>query len=272
MTSTLRRETASWVEPVGRIGLATQGVLYAVVAMLALQVASGHSDDRADQRGAIEAVSSQSFGRVLLLVLTLGLALHCAWRLLLAIRGAPGDDDAKDWVKRAGHFGRALIYAGFTVTAVRVLLDADRGGGNEHQQAASKALDLPGGQLVLIVLGVAVVGTGLWHASKLFTRSFADDLDVDGRSPALRKTVLVLGAVGYAARGVVFMLIGWFLVQAGVDDDPNESAGLDSALKRLADSTYGPGVLRALAVGLLIFGVYRVVDARVRTREAVANA
>src|SRR3954467_3627538 len=100
MTGTVRRETASWVEPIGRIGLATQGALYAVVAVIALQVASGHSDDRADQRGAIEAVSSQSFGRLLLTALTIGLAFHCVWRLMLAARGAVGDDDATEWLKR----------------------------------------------------------------------------------------------------------------------------------------------------------------------------
>lgn len=272
MSSTLRRESARWVEPVGRIGLATQGVLYAVVGLLALQVASGHTDDRADQRGAIQAVSSQSFGRLLLLVLTIGLAFHCAWRLLLAYRGDPGDDDAKEWIKRAGHFGRALIYAGFTVGAAKVLVDSHAGNGGEQQRAASKALEWPGGQLILIVVGMAVIGTGLWHASKLFTRSFVDDLDLDGRSDALRMTVLVLGSIGYAARGIVFALVGWFLLQAAIDDDPRESGGLDNALKRLAGSDYGPDVLRLLAMGLFTFGVYRVVDACLRKREAVANA
>ncbi|MEY2448790.1 MAG: hypothetical protein QOH79_2266 [Acidimicrobiaceae bacterium] len=272
MTSTMRRESARWVEPVGRIGLATQGVLYAVVALLALQVASGRVNDRADQRGAIEAVANQSFGRLLLFVLTIGLAFHCAWRLLLAYRGDPGEDDAKEWMKRAGHFGRALIYGGFTLTAAKVLLDADTGSGNERQKAASKALDFPGGGLLLIVVGIAVIGTGLWHASKLFTQSFTDDLGLDRCSDGLRKIVTVLGSIGYAARGIVFVLVGWFLVQAGIDQDPNESAGLDFALKRLANSEHGPGTLRLLAMGLLVFGVYRVVDACVRKREEVANA
>ena len=272
MTTTLRRESARWVEPVGRIGLAVQGVLYGIVGILALQVASGHTDDRADQHGAIETVSSQPFGRALLLALTVGLALHCAWRLLLAYRGEPGDDDAKAWIKRAGHFGRALIYAGFTVTAARVLTEADEGGGSEQQEAASKVLDLPGGKLVLVTVGVIVIGTGLWHASKLITQSFADDLEVDGRSDAVKRLVLALGSIGYVARGVVFALVGWFLVQAAIDQDPKEGGGVDNALKRVADSEYGSGLLRLLAGGLLIFGVYRIVDACVRKREAVANA
>jgi hypothetical protein len=270
VTSTLRRESAEWVEPIGRVGLVTQGILYAVVALLALQVASGQQD-RADQKGAIEAVAGQSFGHLLLLVLTIGLALHCVWRLLLAYRGEPDDNDAKEWVKRVGHFGRALLYAGFTFSAAKVLIDAG-GGGSEQQEAASKTLDVPGGQLVLLVLGVAVIGGGLWHLSKLFTHSFADDLDLDRRPDGVRAVVLALGSIGYAARGIVFALVGWFLVQAAIDRDPKQGGGLDHALKRLAASEHGPGLLRLLAVGLLVFGVYRVVDGFVRTRDAVANA
>jgi hypothetical protein len=252
--------------------LATQGVLYAVVGLLALQVAGGDTNDRADQRGAIEAVASQSFGRLLLLVLAAGLALHSAWRFLLAYRGEPGHDDASSAVKRFGHAGRGLIYAGFTVAAVKVLLDADPGNGGETQKAASHALDLPAGQIVLLAVGVAVIGTGLWHMSKLYTQSFADDLALDGRNEGVKKAVIALGSIGYAARGIVFALVGWFLVQAAIDDDPKQSGGIDNALKRLAGSDYGPTLLRVLAVGLFLFGVYRVVDAFMRKREAVANA
>jgi hypothetical protein len=126
--------------------------------------------------------------------------------------------------------------------------------------------------VALIIVGVVIIGTGLWHASKLFTQSFANDLDLDRRGDAVKRFVLALGSIGYAARGVVFALVGWFLVQAAIDHDPNESGGLDNALKRLADSEYGPALLRLLAVGLLVFGVYRIVDACVRKREALANA
>ena len=268
----VRRRTASWVEPVGRIGLVTQGVLYAVVGLLALQVASGRSDERADQHGAIQSVSDQPFGRALLVLLAAGLALHCVWRLVLAARGDGNGDDAKAAAKRVGQAGRAALYGGFTVAAIKVLMDAPAAGGGDTREATSHALDWPAGDLVLIAVGIAVIGTGLWHGSKVITQSFRDDLDLPARSPMVCRLVTVLGAVGYFARGVVFTMVGWFLVQAAVQHDPNESGGLDSALKRLSASEHGPGLLRLLAIGLFAFGVYRVVDGCLRTREAIANA
>lgn len=173
---TIRRESEGWVEPIGRIGVASQGVLYAVVGILALQVASGHEGNRADQHGALYAVSSQPFGRALLLVLTVGLAAHCVWRFALFLRGDRGSEDAKDKVKRVGQLGRAFVYAGFTWAAAKVLFESDAGGG-ASREGVSRALEWPAGPLLVGVVGVVVIATGLWHLSKLITRRYERDLD-----------------------------------------------------------------------------------------------
>jgi hypothetical protein len=268
----VRSETAGWVEPVGRLGLASQGVLYAIVGVLALQVAKG-SDDRADQRGAIEAVAHEPFGRVLLVVLLAGLALHATWRFLLAARGDVGERDAKAWVKRVGHFGRGLLYAGFTIAAIEVLLDSEpSGAGDQQRHAAATVLDWPGGTVLVVLAGLAVIGGGLWHLRQPFTRSFEKDLALAGRPQGTRTLVVLLGSVGYAARGFVFAAVGWFLLQAALDHDPNQSGGLDNALKRLAASEHGAGVLRLVATGVFLFGVFRIADAMIRKPDAISNA
>src|SRR5262249_52927150 len=120
----VRDKTGSWVAPIGRIGLATQGVLYVLVGILARQVAAGHGDDQPSQTGAIETFADQPFGRVLISVVAVGLALHCLWRLTLAARGDVGPDGPADVIKRLTQLGRAVVYAGFTVVAVKLLLDA----------------------------------------------------------------------------------------------------------------------------------------------------
>ena len=252
--------------------MASQGVLYAVVGILALQVASGHEGDRADQHGALYAVSSQPFGRALLLVLTVGLAAHCVWRLLLFVRGDVGPDDAQDWVKRVGQLGRAIIYAAFTWAAINVLLDAGGGSQNGSREGVARALDWPAGPVLVAIVGAAVVATGVWHMSKLITRRYEKDLALEGRPEGFQMGVRVLGAIGYLGRGIVFALVGWFLVSAALDHDPNEAGGLDNALKQLVRSEHGAGLLRLVAVGLFAFGVYRVTDAFVRRHDALANA
>ena len=75
----------------------------------------------------------------------------------------------------------------------------------------------------------------------------------------------VLGVVGHIARAVVFGLVGIFLIKAAVEYDPQEAVGIDGALQRLQDEAYGTVALVAVAIGLIAFGVYSVVDARYRT-------
>jgi len=268
----VRQKSEPWVAPVGRVGVASQGVLYAVVGILALQVASGHETDRADQHGALYAVSSQPFGRALLLVLTVGLAAHCVWRLLLFVRGDVGSDDAKDWAKRLGQLGRAFIYAVFTWAAIKELLDAGGGSQGASREGVARALDWPGGPVLVAIVGGVVLATGVWHMSKLITRRYEKDLDLDGRPEGFQVWVRVLGAVGYFGRGVGFALVGWFFVYAAFDHDPNEAGGLDNALKQLVRSEHGAGMLRLVAIGLFAFGIYRVIDAFVRRHAALANA
>ena len=59
-------------------------------------------------------------------------------------------------------------------------------------------------------------------------------------SERMRKAFTGVGVFGHLARAVVFALIGYFLVRAAIDYDPDEAVGLDGALAKLGDSSYGP--------------------------------
>jgi hypothetical protein len=83
-------------------------------------------------------------------------------------------------------------------------------------------------------------------------------------SDTVEKVVGVLGAAGQAARGVVFGMIGVFLVQAAVSYDPHKARGLDDSLRVLAHGTWGRAALVAVAAGLAAFGAYSLLEARYR--------
>jgi hypothetical protein len=254
-------------EHLGRLALATQGVLYVVVGLIAASLARGdHSPgEEASQRGAIESVARQPFGRVLLVLLLGGLAAHGAWRLLLAIRGEPGTDDGKSVVKRLAHGGRAMIYASLAWAAYQLLTTSSPSGdGNREQESTAMVLGWPAGQWLVMVAGLAVIGVGLWHMSKVVTAAFLDSLDLSGLDDRKRTLVEGAGRAGYLARGAAFGLVGWFLLAAGLQHDPNEVKGLDASLRELLARPHGPWLLGGLALGLGLFGLYRLLDARFR--------
>lgn len=73
-----------------------------------------------------------------------------------------------------------------------------------------------------------------------------------------------LGTVGFAARGVVFGVVGVFLLIAAATVDPQSAQGLDGGLRKLTTTPLGPWLLIAVALGLITFGVYSWCEARWR--------
>jgi hypothetical protein len=242
-----------------RVGLASQGVLYIVVGLLALNIVFG-DDAQADQHGAISAVASQPFGKVLLFILTGGVAAHALWRASKAIR----TDDERP--KQAADAARALLYTVFTFACVRVLIDvhaSDSGGGGKNERKATgTVLDWPGGRWLVVIAGIVVVGAGIWQWRQPFTQRFLEKLRLTGLSEGWRRVITALGTAGFVARGVALALMGWFLIHAAIDDEPREAGGLDHALHSLATEHAWRLVL--VAAGLFAFGVFRITDGVLR--------
>jgi hypothetical protein len=258
---------------VGRVALVTQGVLYVVVGLLAVEVARGDRSAEPSQQGALESIARQPAGRAILVVVTLGLLAHAAWRGWLAVVGERGGDDAGSLAKRAANVGRAVIYLSFVAVAVRLLTkDGGGSGGDKAKESTSTVLDWPGGPWLVVAAGLVGLGVAAWNVRKAVTRSFADDLDFSRVSAARKPWVCRLGTVGYLGRAAAFGLIGWFLIDAGRQHDPSESRSLDDALRELTTAPYGPLLLLLVALGLAAFGAFRILDGLLRRDDALTHA
>jgi len=269
------RQHEDKIETMGRVALATQGVLYLIIGILAIEVARGDRNAKPSQRGALQAVAHQPLGKALLVLVTIGLVIHVVWRLVLAARGEPGEDDKKSWAKRAGNVGRAAVYGGFTVAAIKLLMGSgsQAGGGGTEKKGTAKVLDIPGGKAIVVIAGLIVIGTGLWNIYRGLSRKFEDSLSLGGVDEAKRKSIVTAGVVGYVARGIAFGLVGVFLVRAGLEKNPGQAKGLDGALRQVADASYGPWLLMLLAIGLILFGLYRAIgDGRYRKASELTHS
>jgi Domain of Unknown Function (DUF1206) len=255
-----------WVEWWGRLGLAAKGVSYAIVAVLAIKVALAGEGTTEDRPGALRAVADESFGMFLLIALAVGFAAYALWRFVQAFLDRDHEgNDIKGLGKRAGFLGRGLIYAGLFFSTLSLLLGGDGGSGNKEDRATAGVLEAPAGRWLVIAIGAAVIGAGLYNGYRAVTRKFEERLRVGELSPAARRAVVGIGVLGHLARFVVFSIIGWFLIKAALDFDPNEAVGLDGALAELARQPYGRVLLFSVAAGILAYGVYAAVESRYRT-------
>lgn len=248
------------LETVARVGMVAHGLTYTLIGLLAAQIALGEQAN-ASKTGALRAVARQPLGEVLLWVLAVGFAGYAIWQASEAAWGHRAESDAKQRsVARLGNAGKAVLFAVFTWSTITLLLGTGSSGGATSTTA--KALDLPGGQLIVGAAGVVTVAVGCyvgWHG---WRHQFEDDLDTGSIPAAMRPVVLLLGKVGHIALGCTVALIGVLLTSAAVTHEARRAAGFDESLQTLSDQPFGGVLLLVLAAGLLCYGAYGFCEAR----------
>jgi uncharacterized protein DUF1206 len=253
------------LERLARAGLAARGVIYGIIGVLAVKVAFGGGGKTTDQQGALKSMAGEPFGKVLLVVLAIGLFGYALWRLVRAAIGhgpETGDDDAKD---RISGVVSGIAYGALCVTAVKILIGASSSSSSSKtEKATGGVLGWPGGRYLVIVAGLVVIGVAVDQAIKGISQKFREDSKTERMSDGMDQAFTAVGVIGYVARAVVFALIGWFVIKAAIDFDPDKAVGLDQALAKLSGSTFGPAVLGIVAAGLIAFACYSVLDARYR--------
>lgn len=258
-----------WYAALARGGLVAKGVSYGIVGALAVELALGNGGRATSRQGALQTLAQSTLGKILLILLAAGFAGYALWRFVQAFAertGSGGKGKAKAWAKRAGYVGRGLIYAGLTVSAVKILLGSAQQqsqSGKAHKTAAV-VLAWPAGRWIVAGAGAVIVGVGLWNAYRGLTRKFEKNWRTGRMGAKARRWGGRAGVLGHLARGVVFALIGVFAIRAAIQYDPQESIGLDGALHKLATASYGPYLLGLTAAGLVCYGLYCLVDARYR--------
>ena len=261
----VRSDGSGWKDSLGRVGLAGRGVLYAIIALLALQLALGSPDEQASSQGAFAWIAQQPFGKVLLVALTASLFALAAWRFLDAAVGDPVEgDEASDRVRFLAKGG---VYLALAIAAASVTISTWSGSpgtssgsdGESEKKATAMVLDWPMGQWIVGAAGLAVIGYALY-----MFKHHAIDASFEKRLDTSATWVERFGRIGYGARSIVWAVVGYLTVRAAVTYDPNEAGGLSAALQELAASTAGPILLGAVALGLFGFAAFCLAEAKFR--------
>jgi Domain of Unknown Function (DUF1206) len=262
------RKASPWIERLARVGYAAYGVVYVLVGVLAVQAAFGGGGKTASQEGALRQVLFAPLGRILLAVVVIGLLVYAMWRLFQGFLDPENEGTgAKGIVKRSDHVINGLFHAALALSAGRLVLGSGGGGGGSPDDWTARLLAQPLGRWVTAIAGAVIVGAGLYQFYQSYRADFRDELKL-GEMGGWEKTWATRsGRLGYAARGVVFGVIGVFLIQATLQTDPEEARGLGGALETLARQPFGPYILGAVAVGLVAYGVFMFVVARYRRIE-----
>lgn len=233
-----------------RIGFATRGLLYIVIAVLIVR--TGRAEDPS---GALQYLGKGG-GQWLLGIMAAGLVAYGIWRLSdAAFDIERHGSDRKGAMERAGAGVSGIVHLVLAWQAVRLMRGVSASG-DGTQEGAQAAMGLPGGWALVMLGGVLLFGLGAVQIVKAVKANFLRYLDPQIASQAWAQWS---GRAGYAARGLVFVISAWFLVRAGLEERAGEAGGMARVLSWLTS----PFDI-IIGAGLFGFGIFSLVEARYR--------
>jgi hypothetical protein len=252
------------LELLERLGYVVRGALYAVMGFLALKIALATPGGKAtDLSGSLVWLIGNPLGTFVLVVAIIGLVAYALWGFVRAIydplhRGR----DAKGIMARLGFITSAVSYLAIALFALHILGGQGAASHDSTQKTVSALLTNPLGGAITVILGVVAIGIGVGQFIEAYRATFAQDLKASEMSQSERDIAIGLGRFGMAARGVTFLVIGWFLIQAGLHHSPSKATGFGGAFLFLLAQPYGRWLLGAVALGFVALGVHSFACAR----------
>jgi flagellar biogenesis protein FliO len=226
--------------------------------------ALGRDRQGADRDGAAQLIFEQPFGKILAILLVIGLAGYVIWRLIEGIKDPHHrGSDAKGILKRAGYIFSGLAYAAFAFSLVRLITGSGQssGGGTSRKSMAAKMLATDWGPYAVAAIGLVVMCIGIRYLYKAYQNNFVQKLNVHGVQTRVKKWISRIGQIGYAARGIVWLIIGFFALKAGITSNASEVKSSSGAFSFIEQST-GSMVLLIIAIGVIAYGIYMFVKAK----------
>lgn len=250
------------LEKLVRLGYVCKAVLYTIVGGLAVTAALRGGGHVADLSGSLRVVLAQPYGRALLLVLAIGLCGYAVWRILDAVRDPDRHGTTfKGIVTRVGNLVRALIYGGLGIESFQLFRGLGGSNGREAQLWTGRLMDVPGGVLLVGLLGAIVAVYGISEIVASFKGGYSRTLDITAIPPHLRGTAEGISRFGIGARGVIIIVLGAFLVRAALQHDPSEAHGQRASILELAEIFDGVWILAFIGAGMLAYAVDQAIHA-----------
>ena len=254
----------SWMEHAARFGYAAKGVTYVLMALLAMQAATG-TGSAEDTQGALHSLNGPAWGGILLLGIAFGLGSYAIWKLYLTIAN-PEDDG---WGQRLTALVVCFTNLGFAAEAFMLAMSigSPRNQGDVTVHWSAIVMAQPAGRYAVGIGGLCVGGYGIAQLVRALRRKVDRHLRALKMTSDTKRWVIRTCKFGIAARGVVFLLVGWFLVRAGLAIDASEARDFGHSLNELRQQPYGRTLLFVVAFGLMGYAAYQMLRARYQRFE-----
>ena len=241
-----------------------KGVIYGLLGFFAFASLWDITSGSVGKKGVIQSILEQPFGQAILVILVIGLLAYTFWRWVDAYETNQEEDDVKkEWVLPIAYVFSGVTYLSLAVYAIHLIAQGSQSSnGNGKQDLVATILQQSWGQIVIILLGVIIAGVAIYQLLKSNGGKFMEHINFGDATAKERKTFRWMGKTGLIARAIVFFIIAYLLILAGIQSDPSEVVGTGGALQFMRSLSYGWILMSITGLGLLFYGVFMVVKSR----------
>ncbi|WP_066172303.1 DUF1206 domain-containing protein [Bacillus marinisedimentorum] len=258
------KQVKPWVRNFARFGYAAKGTVYVLIGILSIMPAGGFGGRTTGSEGAFAALSSRPFGEFALWIMAFGLIGYAVWKLMETFMHIKGKEHGiKEMIKRASFLVSAVIHLGLAYKAFMIIMNAGSPG-SARQTVTARLLGEVWGRWIIGIAGAIILAFAFYELYKGYKGKFGKHLKAIEMDEDERKTMRTVGKAGFIARGVVFALIGWFVIDSALEAKAENEQGMDKALSEIAQQPFGPYLLAVVAGGLLMYGIFMFFKARYR--------
>ena len=251
--------TSSAISYIARAGYGAKTVVYVLLGIFVVTTALSflHSEEPS-QEHVFRTLLEQPFGWYLLAGVVCGLVCYMLWRLIQAVLNTEDLDMSKasHVVTRAFFVLSALIYGAGAWAATKVLMGIGSSGGDSSKEVSQELMKQTWGEWLVAAIGAGILVFSFIQLKHAFRADFMDKFNTHHMHENEVHLSRVVGRLGYLARGIVYILVGAFFIQAAIELDPSEAGGIKEAFNAILNQRYGQYELAGIGAGIAMFGIF----------------
>lgn len=241
-------------------GTFSTGLIYASIGVIAILSFLRLKDGGADESSLLAFLEDFFVGKIIIGIIVLGMVSFVVWRIFEAIKDPYlYGSGPKGIGRRIGIALSGIADAFIAFAAVRILLNIgnveEDGEPKEQRETVANLLTEDWGQAIIIGLGLIITVTAMIQFWYGVTQGYRERLDIAHFNKEKKQLIHLFAWMGYAARGIILGIIGFFLLKAGYLEEARHVVNTDKAFDFLGDHV-GHLAFVLVAIGTICYGLF----------------
>lgn len=246
-------------------GYIAKGIVYCLLGIFAVigVIGAAGPDSSGGPKAVITWIGTNPFGKILLVLIGLGLLAYCSWRWYTAVKDKENEGNDKEGiVKRIGYAVSGTAYGVLSAHAFKSAFGSSGGGGTDKQDIIARMLSESWGPWAVGFIGLVMAGVAIFQLYRAIQDKHMEHIEGLGLGHHERDLFKKTGEIGLTARFVVYGIISFFLFRTALMEDPSQFKGIGESLGYIEDQTYGAVLVALVGLGLLAYGIFMFVRAK----------